>query len=674
MKKSTKIILLVLVFIIGVIFLLWLYWLYSPIVASYSSRSPNTGPVPHQSNVTIGLWHESVPTGAWSGRLHKDFLNGMNKDGFKQYANLYVNYVSNILKVAATKTIKQGEFYFSIDDPLIFDVINRKITTTISTKGPSYYYAYPGGEYDAPNCVGCRPMINEHLIEPLGLAGVKKFGLSVGSYNKYDAPWVWKSTKFPKNYITNKTKINNIQVGVDSVSIESLFKLIAELNNELAANTNIHPDKKLYITCLGFDNESFGNIFPYQGMDNDGYKCMKNGVNGVLTPEMIINYLWDYYMYENADLKWKTKEHNWGKTGQSPPFYTTCQNKVSTTTAGRAIPGTSRNFAFIEWYNLPDSSPASMMVDHPSFAPNNPFWVADVKYFADNSYSSLVPPTGKSSENPKTLTKYNAYYGLNTPQKRQKLMENLERWKPVMTNNAIIAYFDKFYTQLLDPPSLYEIITGLSEPPPTNPPTNPLHSLTYPLTTYRDTPNPEYIYNLYNSLKHPGDNHGNWVTLASNYNKLTHNDPFVDVSNGTRWMLSLENVSSSYGTVKKDGLEYLTDESILPANYIDINAPESSVALKFAGNGNPFFAPHSRSGQLPSQYDLLKFLQASGTFEAFGGWELSEIMDFMLLANEKVTDTISNKKNVKNFMLYEFNFAQLRQCSPNYITPSPSVQ
>ena len=589
------------------------------------------------SDVTIGLWHESVPGSTWGKTEHSEFLEGPT--GFKAYSELYVNYVSNIVKVAQKKGVKLGEFYFSIDDPITIDPSTKQI----SSIGPAYYYG------NVPKTG--RPMINEYLIQPLGEIGITKFGLVVGHYNKYNIPWGWSSSKYPTNQIKKGTIINGIPVAIDSVSIESLFKLVAELNDDLAAHGS-----KLFIQYLGFDNESFGNIFPSQGMDKDGWKCLDNakGVNGVLTADNVINYLWDYYMNMKGK-KWATSDHNWGNTGASPTFYAACPTKDMKKTADSVIPGSSRNFAFIEWYNLPGDTAAIKTVDHPSFAPNNPFWTADVTYFADSGYTKLLPTNIDESTKSKLL-KYNAYYGLNTPQRKRKIMNGLTRWDPSMSEQKAITYFDQFYSQQ-PVPSLKQIITGLTTVP---------DNIIYPLTSYRDTVDAafiKYIFDAYNQKKVPQDENGNWDTVASNYNKVSRNDSYVDVSDGTRWMLSLENFSSSYGTIKQDGLKQLTNDSTLAAEQVDIDAPTSSVALKFAGNGGPF----TQTGKIDSPYDLLKFGQASGTFEAFGAWELEEIMDFMLYSNKNVVD-INKPTNriVKNFMLYEFNFVQLRQCSTNY--------
>ena len=116
----------------------------------------------------------------------------------------------------------------------------------------------------------------------------------------------------------------------------------------------------------------------------------------------------------------------------------------------------------------------------------------------------------------------------------------------------------------------------------------------------------------------------------------------------TRWMLSIENFSSSIGTIKENGLNNIENDVYLSEEYIDKNNAESSIAIKYGGNGEPFDLKNGL-------YNLSRITKTSGTFEAFGGWELDETMEFM--------KTINDKNNlVKNFMLYEFNFAKIKHC------------
>ena len=122
----------------------------------------------------------------------------------------------------------------------------------------------------------------------------------------------------------------------------------------------------------------------------------------------------------------------------------------------------------------------------------------------------------------------------------------------------------------------------------------------------------------------------------------------------TRWMLSIENFSSSIGTIKENGLNNIENDVYLSEEYIHKNNTESSIAIKYGGNGEPFEFDLKKS-----LYNLSHITKTSGTFEAFGGWELDETMEFM--------KTINDKNNlVKNFMLYEFNFAKIKHCDPNY--------
>ena len=71
---------------------------------------------------TIGLWHETVPTGSWDVDNIQSYLSGTGATaglGFESYATDYVNYVSNLKRLAAAdgRNIDLGTVYFAIGDP-----------------------------------------------------------------------------------------------------------------------------------------------------------------------------------------------------------------------------------------------------------------------------------------------------------------------------------------------------------------------------------------------------------------------------------------------------------------------------------------------------------------------------------------------------------------------------
>ena len=70
-------------------------------------------------DMTIGLWHESIPSTSWQVGSYDELLNGPNDNGkgFKSYANDYINYVKNIIAIGKSKGMMPGEFYFHIGDP-----------------------------------------------------------------------------------------------------------------------------------------------------------------------------------------------------------------------------------------------------------------------------------------------------------------------------------------------------------------------------------------------------------------------------------------------------------------------------------------------------------------------------------------------------------------------------
>ena len=118
---------------------------------------------------TIGLWHETVPTGSWDVDNIQSYLSGTGATaglGFESYAADYVSYVSNLKRLAAAdgRNIDLGAVYFAIGDPGNEDWTTNNV----------YKYAIPSAEgIDIP-------LINEHVIIELAKAGVEEFGFVVG--------------------------------------------------------------------------------------------------------------------------------------------------------------------------------------------------------------------------------------------------------------------------------------------------------------------------------------------------------------------------------------------------------------------------------------------------------------------------------------------------------------
>ena len=588
-------------------------------------------------DMTIGLWHQSIPK--WDFGTYDDYLN--NKLGFQKYATDYVNYVKNIIEIGKSKGINQGEFYFLVGDP--------------TTDPFKYLSTNPFGSNN-------RPIINQYLINKLAEAGVKKFGLIVGDPG---TAWSWVSEKYPNNkIIKGETQINGLTINQE-VYIEKLFKLISELNDELEKNYNTNntdKNERLYIHNIGFDNESFGKIYERQGVDKNG-NC-PSGSEQIITPSNIINYLWDNYF--TIDKEWYVKDHKWGISGQSPPLMATCKADLNNKSP---IPNSSRDYAFIEYYNVFGNASAIRTFDHPCFIPqgNEPLWVSDVNSYYNNGGDATGNPGHINPTNASDNGQFNSYYGLNTPLRRLNAI--YPRYDPGdLVANGKTDIFKKIYEG--NKPSIFEIITGAKN----------ISTMEYPLTKYNDiteiTSSVNYntyienIYGIMNQYKQtisnnsitPKTDYGNWRQLAADYNKMDQNTPYKDVSDNTRWMLSIENYSSAFGTINKEGVKQLNsnnDNIITKFNkeYIDISSDNSSIALKY-GSINPFELVNN-------YYNLYHIQNSSGTFEAFGGWELDQMMDLMIYSYNTALDTKS-KKVVKNFMLYEFNFAKVGHCNPNY--------
>ena len=173
----------------------------------------------------------------------------------------------------------------------------------------------------------------------------------------------------------------------------------------------------------------------------------------------------------------------------------------------------------------------------------------------------------------------------------------------------------------------------------------------------RDNVDPEFlsfIYDTLNRKRTPRDAQGNLTTLSES-------DLYKDNPGGARWMLSIENLSSSYATIKPDATLPTVAPYALPKDQVDVTQDESSITLKFL-NKEPFNLDATKANYLLNQP-----LNTSGSFEAFGGWELEEIVDLVAYLN-------TQNSRLQNFMLYEFAFAKVKQTkTPLSFVPEPAT-
>ncbi|MDO7687765.1 MAG: fibronectin type III domain-containing protein [Pirellulales bacterium] len=522
---------------------------------------------------TIGLWHETVPTGSWDVNTIQSYLSGTGATaglGFESYATDYVNYVSNLKRLAAAdgRNIDLGTVYFAIGDPGNEDWTTNNV----------YKYAIPSAEGIAI------PLINEHVIIKLAEAGVKEFGFVVG-----DLPttaWSWT----PENYTPTAT-----QPGVNP-NIEKLFVLISMLNTKLqehyAAEAVLSGDavNELYISHLGFDNEGFGKI----------YISPTGDCHDPMSPGTVVNQLWDEYLKD----KWGIDSYQWGITGASPPV--NGNEKCNGTVVER--PTSARDFAYVELYNVPGDADSVLAFDHPGF------WVCSSPWTGDGTQSECN--VGNQYAN------YNIYYGLDTPSRRLEANSKLP-WDITSPD-----YKQNIYSH--PEPSLSDI---MAKP---------------------DVITPEIYYD--NVFNRSSDGYPDGYVTG-----LSTSDLYKDIPQSVMWMMSIENLSSSYGAIKEGAVLPTSAPYHLDQSEIDVSLPDSSISLKYK-NKAPFNIDTSNGGDGP--YLLNQPLTTSGTFEALGGWEMDQFIDMAV--------HMSNQPNslIQNFMIYEFAFVKNRQLAPNY---SPTI-
>jgi hypothetical protein len=490
--------------------------------------------------------------------------------GFESYATDYVNYVSNLKRLAAAdgRNIDLGTVYFAIGDPGNEDWTTNNV----------YKYAIPSAEGIAI------PLINEHVIIKLAEAGVKEFGFVVG-----DLPttaWSWT----PENYTPTAT-----QPGVNP-NIEKLFVLISMLNTKLqehyAAEAVLSGDavNELYISHLGFDNEGFGKI----------YISPTGDCHDPMSPGTVVNQLWDEYLKG----KWDIDSYQWGITGASPPV--NGNEKCNGTVVER--PTSARDFAYVELYNVPGDADSVLAFDHPGF------WVCSSPWTGDGTQSECN--VGNQYAN------YNIYYGLDTPSRRLEANSKLP-WDITSPD-----YKQNIYSH--PEPSLSDI---MAKP---------------------DVITPEIYYD--NVFNRSSDGYPDGYVTG-----LSTSDLYKDIPQSVMWMMSIENLSSSYGAIKEGAVLPTSAPYHLDQSEVDVSLPDSSISLKYK-NKAPFNIDTSNGGDGP--YLLNQPLTTSGTFEALGGWEMDQLIDMAVHMSSQPNSLI------QNFMIYEFAFVKNRQLEPNY---SPTI-
>jgi len=445
-------------------------------------------------------------------------------------------------------------------------------------------------KYLMPNPLpGQRPMINQYVVEPLGKLGVKNFGLVVNLNAWNGTEWI-----APWGWEASGSDPSpgtSLPPNINPSAV-LLFKLIYELNQELTTsykNNNIPPSEQLYITLLGFDNEGFNMIPPPN-------TCTPASSSGVFA-----NLLWNSYI--NNPLKLNQNTPQWGITGQSPSLQDTCDNQGKL-----PVPGSQHGFAFIEYYNVPDESNPVYTSDHPGFVPCPAAWSGVVLNRNDIACDRNTEPY------------FQIAYGVVTPSLSSSSVAGLTRDIPTDDPTQI-------YNQTA--PTWSDIMAGI------------VNSEIWKRTPTNGTLDPQFIQNAY-SMLNKGDN----LTTLSQSSLYCAGGCTAGTGTpvqGVQWMLSIENFSSSYQTV--NNLTSATPEYISTA-LVNTQLPFSSVALKYGPNA-PFDVTPDKT-----QYILSHPTNGSGTFEAFGGWgidNLLALMDYMSQQNPLLD----------NFMIYEYAFVQL---------------
>ncbi len=551
---------------------------------------------------TIGLWHETTPSGTWGGVTnYQDFFDGMKGNpGFKAYAADYVGFIQNLQSAAQSHGFGLGPIYFQGGDP----GPNSWDHTITSNNAFKFLSPTPGKN-------GERPMINQYVVEPLAKLGVRQFGLVV-SLNSWDgsqwaAPWGWAPSASDPNPPAGLPPTVN-------PSATALFKLLYELNQELQSSyksKGTPSSEQLYITLLGFDNEGF-NIVPPPNT------CSTPGGSAGSSSGLAANSLWNAYVkgagFSSASIP------QWGITGQSPPFEDFCDPQGKT-----PVSGSNRQFAFVEYYNVPGESDPVLTFDHPGFVPCSTPWNGDGSKEGQLCLSSNEPY-------------YQIAYGIVTPSFSSAPVKGLERPIPIPVN------LSDLYTGLNTGNEWSAIWNGITQ------------SEVWQRTPDNGALNQTFIEAAYSMLNAPtnGAPSGNLTTLSQSslYCTGSCNTGTGTPLEGTQWMLSIENFSSSYRTVKSPSS---TPSEYIPVSEVDTQSPFSSVALKYGPN-DPFDVTADKT-----QYILSHPTTVSGTYEAFGGWgvdNLAALMKYMSQQNPLLN----------SFMIYEYAFVQLNDTKP----PAPS--
>ncbi|MCX7117131.1 MAG: hypothetical protein NTW94_04355 [Legionellales bacterium] len=535
---------------------------------------------------TIGLWHETTPSAIWGFvNNYQTFLNG---DGNTNLG--FKAYAADYVNFIGNLKLAAQKHGFGLG-PIYFqggDPGPNDWTNTPSSNN-AFKYLIPSP------ATGERPMINQYVVEPLQKLGVRQFGLVVNlnSWNgsEWTAPWGWVPSA------SDPSPPTGLPLNVNPSAID-LFKLLYELNQELKSSytsQNISSDNQLYITLLGFDNEGFSTVPPPNS-------CVPASSSG-----WVVNLLWNTYVKGEGFSNASTPQ--WGITGQSPPFEDFCHDDKGY----HPVSESQREFAFVEYYHVPGEANPVYTFDHPGFVPCTSPWTGVVLNSSDVQCNVGSEPY------------YQIAYGVVTPSFSSSTVAGMTRNIPADPTDI--------YLQPLNGWS--DIWNGI------------LQSEVWQRTPTKGALEQTFIQAAY-SMLNAGDN----LTTLSQSSLYCTGGCEAGAGTpveGTQWMLSIENFSSSYRTVINPSptpqSEYISTTAV------DTQTPFSSIALKYGPN-LPFDVTTDKT-----QFILSHPTTASGTYEAFGGWGVDNLVALMEYMSQQ-------NPLLNSFMIYEYAFVQLNDTTP----------
>ena len=112
--------------------------------------------------------------------------------------------------------------------------------------------------------------------------------------------------------------------------------------------------------------------------------CPTSGGAAGSSSGLVANSLWNAYVKGAGFSTASTPQ--WGITGQSPPFEDFCDNGHT------AVTGSNRQFAFVEYYNVPGEANPVFTFDHPGFVPCPTPWAGSVLSQQGIQCNSLTEP------------------------------------------------------------------------------------------------------------------------------------------------------------------------------------------------------------------------------------------------------------------------------------------